>query len=107
MCNHIFSHNMANLTLAIPDELRKKMKKHSEVRWSEVIRKSLERKINDLDLLDKITNKSKLTKKGALEISEKINKSVIEKLGWLALAEKSMMKIWDNKKDDKIWSKYV
>ncbi len=30
-----------------------------------------------------------------------------EKAGWLALAEKSMQKIWDNKKDDEIWSQYL
>lgn len=29
-----------------------------------------------------------------------------EKTGWLALAEKSMEKIWDNKKDDETWNKY-
>ena len=30
-----------------------------------------------------------------------------EKAGWLALAEKSMQKIWDNKKDDEIWRQYL
>ena len=30
----------------------------------------------------------------------------IEKAGWKKLAEKSLNKFWDNKKDDEIWSKY-
>lgn len=30
-----------------------------------------------------------------------------EEAGWLALAEKSLKDIWDNEKDDKIWSKYI
>ena len=30
-----------------------------------------------------------------------------EKQGWMALAEKSLEKIWENKKDDKTWSKYL
>jgi hypothetical protein len=29
-----------------------------------------------------------------------------EKIGWMILAEKSMNKIWDNKKDDEVWEKY-
>lgn len=30
-----------------------------------------------------------------------------EKQGWMALAEKSLQKIWENKKDDKVWNKYL
>ena len=30
-----------------------------------------------------------------------------EKSGWLALAEKSLIKIWDNPKDEKAWGKYL
>ena len=38
---------------------------------------------------------------------EKLEKNRKEKIGWLVLAEKSMEKIWDNKKDDEVWSKYL
>ena len=34
----------------------------------------------------------------------KLNRIKKEKIGWLALAEKSMAKIWDNKKDDATWN---
>jgi len=40
-------------------------------------------------------------------IMEKLEKNIKEKTGFLILAEKSMKKIWDNKKDDEIWSKYL
>ena len=40
-------------------------------------------------------------------IMEKLDKTRKEKMGWLIIAEKSMKKIWDNKKDDEVWSKYV
>ena len=30
-----------------------------------------------------------------------------EKMGWLSLAEKNLAEIWDNTKDDEIWSKYL
>ena len=32
---------MANITLSIPDELYRKMKKYSEIKWSEVVRKAI------------------------------------------------------------------
>jgi len=40
-------------------------------------------------------------------IIEKLDRTRKEKIGWMILAEKSMDKIWDNKKDDEIWSKYL
>ncbi|HLD04498.1 MAG TPA: hypothetical protein VJG90_02150 [Candidatus Nanoarchaeia archaeon] len=72
---------MPNLTLAIPEELQEKMKKHSEIRWSEVVRKTIQDRIHDLELMDKLTSNSKLTEKDALEIGKKINLGVARKLG--------------------------
>ncbi len=40
-------------------------------------------------------------------IMEKLDRSKKEKIGWMILAEKSMSKIWDNKKDNEVWSKYL
>jgi len=71
---------MANMTLAIPDELHKKMKKFREIRWSEVARRAIEQRINDLEMMEKIVSKSKLTKKDAEEIAKRINLSVAKKL---------------------------
>ena len=39
-------------------------------------------------------------------IREKMEETIKEKQGWLALAEQSLKKIWDNKKDDEVWSTY-
>jgi len=71
---------MTNITLAVPDELHKKMKTHSEIRWSEVVRKSISKKVKMLEVMDKIAKKSKLTKKDVDEISHTINKEVFEEL---------------------------
>jgi len=38
---------------------------------------------------------------------KKISSLDLEKVGMLALAEKSLKKIWDNEKDDVTWSKYL
>lgn len=40
-------------------------------------------------------------------IMNKMDKTRKEKIGWMILAEKSLNKIWDNKKDDAIWGKYL
>lgn len=71
---------MANITLSIPDDLHQKMKNFSEVKWSEVARKAIQKKVSDLEMLDKLTSKSKLTEKDVEEISDKINKSLAKKL---------------------------
>ena len=71
---------MPNLTLSIPEELHEKMKKHSEIRWSEVVRKSISEKIDDLELIDRLTKRSKLTQADIDEISHKINREVFEEL---------------------------
>ena len=85
MCIHIYSHkviNMPNVTLSIPEDLHTKMKKHTEIRWSEVVRKTISQKIEDLDMMDKLTRKSKLTQKDVDEIAQKIDSSVARKLGF-------------------------
>ena len=66
---------MTNMTLSIPEELSKKMKRFSEIRWSEVARKALEQRINDLEIMEKIASKSKLTEGDVKEISKKIKRT--------------------------------
>jgi DNA-binding HxlR family transcriptional regulator len=67
---------MANITLSISDELHKKMKQFSEFRWSEIARKAIEERINDLEEMNRIASKSKLTQKDADELGEKIKKGI-------------------------------
>ena len=40
-------------------------------------------------------------------IMEKLDRNRKEKIGWMILAEESLKNMWDNKKDDKMWSKYL
>ncbi len=63
------------MTLSIPEELSKKMKRFSEIRWSEVARKALEQRINDLEIIEKIASKSNLTERDVKEISKKIKRT--------------------------------
>lgn len=71
---------MTNITLAIEDNLHKRMKQHSEIRWSEVVRKLITQKVEMLEAMDKIAQKSRLTKKDVDEISRKIKMGAFDEL---------------------------
>lgn len=43
---------MTNITLSIDDEIYKKMKKHSEIKWSEFVRKIIESRIKELEKIE-------------------------------------------------------
>ena len=68
------------MTLAIPDELAKRMKTFSEIRWSEIARQAFEKRVNDLEIMNNIASKSKLTQKDVDEISKRIKRSSASKL---------------------------
>ncbi len=72
---------MANITLAIPDSLHKKLRQHREIRWSEVIRQMLQKNLDQLELMDKLVKKSKLTREDVEEIGNKIKKGIAQRHG--------------------------
>jgi len=43
---------MTNMTISIPSELCEKMKRHSEIKWSEVVRKSIADYINKMEIVE-------------------------------------------------------
>jgi len=71
---------MPNITLSVPKEIYNIMKKYREMRWSEVAREALIKKVRKLQLMDKIASKSKLTMKDIEEINEKIKKDLYLKI---------------------------
>jgi len=48
------------MTLSIPNKIHEEMKKYSEIRWSEVARQAIVKKLNDLKILEEILEKSTL-----------------------------------------------
>ncbi len=69
------------MTLAIPEELMKRMKLFSEIRWSEVARRALEKKVEDLEVMDRIAAKSKLTQKDVEELDTLIKRGIAKEHG--------------------------
>jgi hypothetical protein len=43
---------MPNITLSIPQKIYQNMKKYPEIRWSEVARKSIQKEIDYLEMLE-------------------------------------------------------
>jgi hypothetical protein len=63
---------MVNVTFAVPEELHQAMRKHTEVKWSEIARKAMWEHARKIELMEKLVVESKLTEKQAEEIGEKI-----------------------------------
>ena len=70
---------MTNLTLSVPDELYQEMKKHPEIRWSEVARQALAKKLEDLRRLDALLSGSKFTGEDLDEIVNSVKEGVWKK----------------------------
>ena len=71
---------MVNMTLAIPSDLSALMKKHSEIKWTEVARRAIEEKASEVELLDSIASKSRITEKDVEELSKVIKRGVAKKV---------------------------
>ncbi len=71
---------MVNITLSVDERIHKKMSKYSEIKWNEIARRAIERKINELEIEDDILGKSKLTDKDVKEISERIKRETFQEL---------------------------
>ncbi len=67
---------MATLSVSVPDDMKDKMERMDEINWSAVARKAFEEKTKQVEFMHSIGNKSKLSKKDAEKIGDKINKNV-------------------------------
>jgi hypothetical protein len=75
---------MATMTLAIPDEMKKKMDEFPELNWSEVARQQFAERIKDMEalkLFKKFQEKSTLTEEDALELGRKVNEGLARRYG--------------------------
>lgn len=74
---------MTNITLSIDDEVYKKMRKFSEVKWSEFVRKIIKQRIEELEKLEKNPKK--------------------ESFLTMLATEKVLKKDWLSKDEDELW----
>ncbi len=71
---------MTNITLSIEDSVYKKMHEHSEIKWSEFVRKAIKKRLGELDSL----------KKGN-----------VESIFTMLASEEVLKKEWDNEADER------
>lgn len=67
---------MPSMTLSIPQELHTLIKRHNEIRWSEIARRAMWEYARKLQELDNIAQKSRMTEKDAEMIGRKVKKAV-------------------------------
>ncbi len=72
---------MTNITLSIENEVYKKMRRYSEVKWSEFVRKIIKQRVEELD---KISNSPKQ-----------------ESISTMLASEEVLKKDWTNKFDER------
>ena len=74
---------MVSITLSVPDETRKTMKKFSEMNWSGFVRKSIEEKAKELSLKENMLNeieKEKEFSEWAVKLQHKSRENRLKEL---------------------------
>ncbi len=64
---------MVSLTLSIPLKLKKKMKRYSYVKWSDVVRSVLQQQIDEFEEAEHLATKSRLTEEDVEYFASKVD----------------------------------
>lgn len=75
---------MTTMTLAVPEEIKRKMDTFPEMNWSEVARQAFLQKIGDLEFLRKFKSTSTMTEADALRLGKSVSKAVSKRLREMA-----------------------
>lgn len=71
---------MGNITLSVPEELHKRMRKHTELKWSDIARQAFEKKLKEIELMTDLLSKSELTEEDAERIGHAIKAKARKRL---------------------------
>jgi len=63
---------LVNVTFAVPEELHDIMRRHPEIKWSEIARKAMWEYASKLDLMERLAGGSQLSEKDVLELDKKV-----------------------------------
>ncbi|MBS1264091.1 MAG: hypothetical protein MAG715_01291 [Methanonatronarchaeales archaeon] len=69
---------MSNVTVRVPDELKRTMESHPEVNWSEVARQSFQEYAQKLELVEQIEPRREVSKEEIEELSRKVKRDLAE-----------------------------
>lgn len=71
---------MANVSVSVPEAIRRKMAHFRFVNWSEVARHAITKKITELEVLDRFASDSSMTEEDALRLGAQVNKGLARRL---------------------------
>ncbi len=71
---------MTNITLAVPEDVKKEMEKFPEINWSAIAREAIKKRIILLRKFREFTKNSEFTEEDAIRIGKEVNKRVSRKL---------------------------
>jgi len=81
---YVRAHNcrVPNITLSLPADLHRKMKRHPEVKWSEVVRGILADKIRDFEVMERIAAKGRreLTPEEIDELDHRLKRAALRRI---------------------------
>ena len=63
---------LANVCVSVPEEMGRKLKEFETVNWSAVARQAFAKELSKLELMDKLTSKSKATDDDIEKLSKKM-----------------------------------
>ena len=67
---------MVNVTFAVPEELHEVMRRHPEIKWSEIARKAMWEYARKLELMERVASESRLSEKDVLELDKKVKAGI-------------------------------
>ncbi|HMA83268.1 MAG TPA: hypothetical protein VKP59_03470 [Candidatus Thermoplasmatota archaeon] len=70
---------MPNITLSLPSELHKFVKKHNEINWSEIARRAIPAQAKKIQLMEKLVEKSEFTEADIDKLDKKIKKGLLKR----------------------------
>ena len=70
---------MPNVTLSLPSELHKFVKKHNEINWSEKARRAISTQAKKIQLMEKLVENSDFTEEDVEELDNKIKSGLLKR----------------------------
>lgn len=70
---------MPNMTIRVPDDLKRSLDEHPEINWSEVARQSMREYLYRLEVAEEIASKSELSEGDAAELSEEVKHEIAKR----------------------------
>jgi len=70
---------MVTMTLAVPDDLKRKMDRFPEMNWSEVARQAFTKRVEQMAILKKFARESEMTEEDAVRLGRELKRGALKR----------------------------